>query len=214
MIVYHGSNADIEEIDLTKGSRFKDFGQGFYATPDLETAQRMARKKAKLFGGEPTILVYEFQDEKVAESGLKMKVFPEKATAEWIRFIDKNRDKQQGVARHDYDIVQGPKENRRMEIKLNPTHKQMADYLTDHVISEMTKYLMEDYGYSLEKALDVVYTSKTVELLQIEEGELYVQSPAYVYDMLLQELHLYPMPNDDEVRKVADDSTNIYSTSL
>ncbi len=101
-----------------------------------------------------------------------------------------------------------------MEIKLNPTHKQMADYLTDHVISEMTKYLMEDYGYSLEKALDVVYTSKTVELLQIEEGELYVQSPAYVYDMLLQELHLYPMPNDDEVRKVADDSTNIYSTSL
>lgn len=101
-----------------------------------------------------------------------------------------------------------------MEIKLNPTHKQMADYLTDHVISEMTKYLMEDYGYSLEKALDVVYTSKTVELLQIEEGELYVQSPACVYDMLLQELHLYPMPNDDEVRKVADDSTNIYSTSL
>lgn len=73
MIVYHGSNADIEEIDLTKGSRFKDFGQGFYATPDLETAQRMARKKAKLFGGEPTILVYEFQDEKVAESGLKMR---------------------------------------------------------------------------------------------------------------------------------------------
>lgn len=56
-----------------------------------------------------------------------------------------------------WNIVQGPQENRRMEIKLNPTHKQMADYLTDHVISEMTKYLMEDYGYSLEKALDVVY---------------------------------------------------------
>ena len=79
-----------------------------------------------------------------------------------------------------------------MENKLNPTHKQMADFLIDHVISEMTQYLMEDYGYTLEKALDVVYRSKTVELLQIEKGELYVQSPAYVYDMLLQELHLYP----------------------
>lgn len=54
MIVYHSTNADIAEIDLMKGSRFKDFGQGFYVTPDLETAQRMARKKTKLFGGEPT----------------------------------------------------------------------------------------------------------------------------------------------------------------
>lgn len=97
-----------------------------------------------------------------------------------------------------------------MENKLNPTHKQMADFLTDHIISEITQYLIEDYGYTLEKALDIVYTSKTVELLQIEEGELYVQSPAYVYDMLLQELHLYPMPNDNEVRKVADKSSNLY----
>ena len=44
MLVYHGTNANIAEIDLTKGTRFKDFGQGFYVTPDLETAQRMARK--------------------------------------------------------------------------------------------------------------------------------------------------------------------------
>ena len=92
-----------------------------------------------------------------------------------------------------------------MENKLNPTHKQMADYLIDHVISEMTKYLMEDYGYSLEKSLELVYRSKTVELLQIEEGELYVQSPAYVYDMLLQELHLYPVPEDAEVGNVAEE---------
>lgn len=92
-----------------------------------------------------------------------------------------------------------------MENKLNPTHKQIADYLTDHVISEMTQYLMDDFGYSLEKALDVVYTSKTVELLQIEEGELYVQSPAYVYDMLLEELRLYPVPEDNEVGKVAEE---------
>lgn len=108
MIVYHGTNADIAEIDLTRGSRFKDFGQGFYVTPDLETAQRMARKKAKLFGGEPIVLVYEFQDEKVGEVGLKMKSFPEKATPEWIRFIAQNRDRQQSHPTHDYDIVAGP----------------------------------------------------------------------------------------------------------
>ena len=73
-----------------------------------------------------------------------------------------------------------------MRTKIAPSHHAIATLLTDDIISEMTQYLMEDYGYTLEKALDVVYRSKTVELLQIEKGELYVQSPAYVYDMLLQ----------------------------
>jgi len=30
MILYHGSNTDIDTIDLTKGWRYKDFGKGFY----------------------------------------------------------------------------------------------------------------------------------------------------------------------------------------
>lgn len=45
MKVYHGSNCDIVEIDLTKDSRYKDFGRGFYVTPDFDTAKRMAEKK-------------------------------------------------------------------------------------------------------------------------------------------------------------------------
>ena len=77
-----------------------------------------------------------------------------------------------------------------MSATITPTHHQIAVQLTDYIISEMTAYLMEDYGYSLEKALDTVYTSRTIELLQIEDGELYVQSPAYVYEMLIQEFGL------------------------
>ena len=45
MKLYHGTNADIETIDLSQGLRHKDFGQGFYATPDKTTAIRMAKKK-------------------------------------------------------------------------------------------------------------------------------------------------------------------------
>ena len=56
MILYHGTNQDIDSIDLATGSRFKDFGQGFYLTPDKETAERMAKKKASLFGGVPTVI--------------------------------------------------------------------------------------------------------------------------------------------------------------
>jgi hypothetical protein len=51
MTLYHGTNVDIEVIDLTKGLRYKDFGMGFYLTSDRPTAVRMAQKKARLFGG-------------------------------------------------------------------------------------------------------------------------------------------------------------------
>ena len=45
MILYHGTNEYFEYIDLSKGNKFKDFGQGFYLTPDLSTAMRMAKKR-------------------------------------------------------------------------------------------------------------------------------------------------------------------------
>lgn len=94
-----------------------------------------------------------------------------------------------------------------MPNEMKPSHHQTAVLLIDDIISQMTSFLMEDYGYSLEKALDAIYTSKTIELLQNEECELYVQSPAYVYDMLIDELHLYPLTNDSKVFKVADEET-------
>jgi len=108
MLVYHGSNNDILEIDLTLGSRFKDFGQGFYVTPDLDTAQRMARKKADLFGGEPTIITYDFDESVLKSDKLKVLVFSTKATVSWIRFIDNNRNRRKDYSAHGYDIVKGP----------------------------------------------------------------------------------------------------------
>lgn len=76
-----------------------------------------------------------------------------------------------------------------MHTTIGPTHHQIAELLSDDIISEMTRYLIEDYNYPLEKAMNIVYRSATVKLLLNEEAELYVQSPAYVYDLLLQELN-------------------------
>lgn len=92
-----------------------------------------------------------------------------------------------------------------MRTNIKPTHQAIATLLIDDIISEMVKYLMEDYDYSLEKSLELVYCSHTIELLQNEEGELYVQSPAYVYDLLIKELHLYPIFEESTVGKVAED---------
>ena len=57
MKLYHSTNTDIEVIDLSRGLRHKDFGKGFYATPDRTTAVRMAQKRARLFGGEAALLL-------------------------------------------------------------------------------------------------------------------------------------------------------------
>ena len=65
-----------------------------------------------------------------------------------------------------------------------PTHSQIANYLTDYALSELVKYVMEDTGYSIEQAMEKVYTSSLVPALQDEEGELYVQSPAYLYELM------------------------------
>lgn len=66
MKLYHGTNVDIEEIDLARGLRHKDFGMGFYATPDRTTAVRMAQKRSRLFGGEATLITYEFDKNNLA----------------------------------------------------------------------------------------------------------------------------------------------------
>lgn len=51
MILFHGTNTDIDTIDLSRSLNHKDFGKGFYLTSERTTAFRMAEKKARLFGG-------------------------------------------------------------------------------------------------------------------------------------------------------------------
>jgi len=66
---------------------------------------------------------------------------------------------------------------------IQPTQQQIANYRIDRAISEMIKYEMEDSHCSLEQAMEKIYTSPIMPLLQDEEGELYVQSPSYIYEL-------------------------------
>ena len=42
MILYHGTNQDIETINLSKGLRYKDFGKVFYLTPNKNTERALS----------------------------------------------------------------------------------------------------------------------------------------------------------------------------
>ena len=65
-----------------------------------------------------------------------------------------------------------------------PTHHQIAAYLINYALSELVKYVMEDTGYSREEAMERVYNSPLMSAIQDEEGELYVQDPAYIYELM------------------------------
>lgn len=51
MILYHGTNIEIIDIDLLKSKPNKDFGRGFYLTESLSQAQDMARIKTANWSG-------------------------------------------------------------------------------------------------------------------------------------------------------------------
>ena len=104
MILYHGSNQEITEIDLTKTRPNKDFGQGFYLTEDKEQAMQMALQKVVQSGGTPTANVYEFDESHLTDSDLSVKIF-KGYTEEWARFILANRNRESKVKIHDYDIA-------------------------------------------------------------------------------------------------------------
>ena len=151
MILYHGTNTDIETIDLSRSLNHKDFGKGFYLTDSRETAMRMATKKARLFGGRATLISYEF-DEAALHSDLKVKVFPEKATVEWFLFVDANRDRENKLPIHDYDIIVGPIADDGVVVQITNyrenifTSEEAAKGLQD-------KFLDQQYYFGTEKAL-------------------------------------------------------------
>lgn len=158
MTLYHGSNEDIERIDLTKGLRYKDFGKGFYVTPDRKTAVRMAQKKARLLGGTPTLITYEMVESDLQQD-LKIKVFPEKACVEWLLFVDANRDRKNADPIHDYDIVIGPIADDGVVLQL--TNYREGIYSPEEAARLLQdRYLDQQYYFGTERALSILHKTR------------------------------------------------------
>ena len=93
MKLFHGSNVEIDKVDLSKCMPNKDFGAGFYTTLLEDQAWRMAQRRARIDGGTPIITVFEIPDNLIEMSDLKCRVFEDNPTIEWAIFIRNNRDR-------------------------------------------------------------------------------------------------------------------------
>ena len=106
--LYHGSNIAIEQIDLSRSKRGKDFGQGFYLNTNPDQAMEMAARTTRFLNeGTPTLSCFEFDEEEAVKNGLNIKVFPD-YSEEWAEFVVMNRKNDSDVPTHPYDIVIGP----------------------------------------------------------------------------------------------------------
>lgn len=65
---------------------------------------------------------------------------------------------------------------------------EQIQILKDELSTDLAGYLVDDFHYSPEEAIDVLYTSETFERLQDDATGLYYQSPGYVYSFLQNEL--------------------------
>lgn len=74
-----------------------------------------------------------------------------------------------------------------MEQQTQLTTGQINVMINAH-IKDMATWLMEDYKYSLEEALDCVYNSELFEKLKDLSTGLYYQSSGYNYELLKNEI--------------------------
>ena len=66
--------------------------------------------------------------------------------------------------------------------------QNQKEFLINRIIDKLTEFLVIDSSIDLTDALKVVYNSKVYQQLQDSEGDLFVQSPSYIYELLKQEM--------------------------
>ena len=150
MKLYHGSNVEVDIIDLNRGRRGKDFGKGFYTNPNYKQAVEFCSNVIRREGcGVPTVTAFEF-DESALEL-LNVKRF-EGYSKEWAEFILMNRSNNSDMSVHQFDIVIGPIADDGVGTQIR---RLMRGFITFDVFLEEIKHSKVTYQYffGTEKAL-------------------------------------------------------------
>ena len=152
MILYHGSNVEIERIDLSKCNPYKDFGKGFYLTSIYSQAEDMALRRVRMAGeGRAIVSSFEFDEKWLKDDTLHVKLFPQ-VSVEWAQFVLANRDIQRVGFSHQYDIVVGPVADDTVALQLR--RFLMGVVSLEDLVKELTyKNISNQYYFKTEVAI-------------------------------------------------------------
>ena len=153
MILYHGSNVEIEEILLSKGRHGKDFGRGFYLSADYMQAVRMSENVVRREGrGTPVVTKFEFDETSL--DGFIVKRF-EGYTEDWAKFVLSNRRNRSDEQTHQYDIVVGPIADDAVGVQMRQLSR---GFITFDKFLESIKYTKPtiQYFFGTERAIKLL----------------------------------------------------------
>jgi len=118
MRVFHGSYAEVGEIDLTKSRNNLDFGKGFYVTKIRSQAEFWATRMGRFHKTDGVVSEFEFYENAFEHYALKVLRFSS-YTEQWLDFVILNRDPKSPIPAHDYDIIEGPVANDDVNDRIN-----------------------------------------------------------------------------------------------
>ena len=175
MQVYHGSYTEIESIDLSKCQANKDFGRGFYVTKFKKQAEEWAEIIGKV--NETVGIVTEslFYERAFTEETLKVLRF-EDYNDEWFDFIILNRNLEITEQKHDYDIVEGPVADDKVQRRIS---KFLEGEITrEDFFEQLTKYPEPSHQicFCTVNSLRMLKKMNYKPIIKIEDiGELIVE---------------------------------------
>ncbi len=66
--------------------------------------------------------------------------------------------------------------------------KNNFEFLVEYISAKVVEWLMKDQNLGMEEALLLFHNSETFDKLCNRKTDMYIESPAYVYDILQEEL--------------------------
>jgi hypothetical protein len=170
LLVYHGSYTKIDAVDLAQGQENRDFGKGFYVTK----LQKHARAWAKIIGRkqdtEGFVTKYKFYERAFTDNTYKTLRFDD-YNEEWLDFVVLNRDTSTQGQRHDYDIIEGPVADDKVQNKIEFYLKgkiSKNDFLTELKYHEQTHQICFCTRKSLQM-LELIDDEMNLNVIMISE---------------------------------------------
>lgn len=153
MRLYHGSNTAFQSVDLEICRPNKDFGRGFYLTPDRAGAEKMALRTVRRYGGRPYVMTFDFDESFIPDVPVKRFVHPDEA---WAMFVMANRRPSREAEDHNrdnrYGVVIGPIANDDLALLFRQF--ELGLVTIDSLVREMRfKKLTVQYSFHTEQAV-------------------------------------------------------------
>ena len=176
MKVYHGSYVLIEKIDLSKCLPQKDFGQGFYVTKFKHHAENWARVIGKKNKTQGFVTEFDYTESPFAQRICNIKHF-DNYNEEWLDFVVANRQNEEEKAIHDFDIVEGPVADDKVQTRIR-------DYLNKKVSKQ--EFLKELIYH--EKTHQICFCTKVSLQLLKNTDKTRVSQFAHISEPIVEKL--------------------------